>query len=94
MGMELGQYGDTLRHTAHVATDFAFIVWTKTAETLLLLLILGFCILLRVWVQGEGFFRLRNVPIVSFHYYYWLYGTHDYDENKKHRPTNTVYAVA
>jgi hypothetical protein len=26
MGMELGQYGDTLRHTAHVATDFAFIV--------------------------------------------------------------------
>jgi hypothetical protein len=29
-------------------------------------LILGVCILLRVWDQGEGIFRLRNFNIVGF----------------------------
>jgi hypothetical protein len=31
-------------------------------------LILGVCILLRVWDQGEGVFRLHVINIVGFHY--------------------------
>jgi hypothetical protein len=31
-----------------------------------MILILGVCILLRVWDQGESVFRLRNFNIVGF----------------------------
>jgi hypothetical protein len=31
-----------------------------------IILIMGVCILLRVWDQGEGFFRVGNIIIVKF----------------------------
>jgi hypothetical protein len=34
----------------------------------MMVLILGACILLRVWDQGESVFRLHNVNIVGFYY--------------------------
>jgi hypothetical protein len=35
--------------------------------------------MLRVWDQGEGFFRLRNVTIVGFYYLFNWYMLRSYD---------------